>query len=476
MGCGASTECTPPSDSTTSPHIPAQFASVVKFYDSDGDPIVGSFTNSKGLKVVHYTWVPSDVCLDATSADRESVGRSPTVKGHVFLVHGYAGHARFEWLKHDLPDRPNASPVMSGSWVERFTEAGYVVSALDLQSFGCSEGWGGNRASVEEVDDLTRDVIQWITRLRSPVTKGELDDHIDEKTKARLQNQPAFLLGISLGGYIVIRAIQLLNMNRSISYLSSSPKNRSSISSGSGTMDGILADNTSSPPTTASSLPHSPASPDGGAARQPPIDGVIALCPMLSLEKLKKKLANRVLLPIAGIVSSFAPHLAIAEKEVNTNHPECEAAVDADPLTYKGKARARFAHSVLEAVDTVQRHAPHVFYRGEEAASSCEMVIPLLLVHSKHDTMCDPEGSKEFFKRVEEAYDPSDTAESEGERSERNSLSMTVKKGKVCELWELDSMWHFLSKEPETSLLQEQIIDNFFARVNGNCDIPLEKT
>eukprot|EP00919_Chromeraceae_sp_WS-2016_P010292 GHVR01024148.1.p1 GENE.GHVR01024148.1~~GHVR01024148.1.p1 ORF type:complete len:334 (-),score=73.40 GHVR01024148.1:214-1215(-) len=114
------------------------------------------------------------------------------------------------------------------------------------------------------------------------------------------------------------------------------------------------------------------------------LNSVIMISPMLSLEKIKRSCVNRMLLPIAEVVSRASPNLPVASAEPNVMHPEIDAVLQADPLVYSSKVRARMANEMLIAVSKIQSEAPH-------------MRIPFMIAHSKKDGMCEHEGSQTFF-------------------------------------------------------------------------------
>mmetsp|Transcript_2036 Transcript_2036/g.4612 ORF Transcript_2036/g.4612 Transcript_2036/m.4612 type:complete len:339 (-) Transcript_2036:123-1139(-) len=112
-----------------------------------------------------------------------------------------------------------------------------------------------------------------------------------------------------------------------------------------------------------------------------PYGGTILLAPMLSLEQLKQKPINKILLPLAGVISWLTPTARLAEKSM---HPEelMFKHFENDELNEKAlKVRSRVAAECLVGVETTRRNLHKI---------NC----PLLAIHSRHDTMTDPAGSE----------------------------------------------------------------------------------
>lgn len=155
------------------------------------------------------------------------------------------------------------------------------------------------------------------------------------------------------------------------------------------------------------------------------IDGIILLAPMLSLEQVKAKPINKVLLPFVSVLACVVPLLPIGAKAKNTFFPDIYEAYQLDPLTYCGKVRTSMSKECLGAVD-----------RAMECAA--QLTAPCLIFHSKIDTMTDPQGSAAFFEKLQQ-------------------------KDKTFTLLE-NGMWHALCKEPGQEELGQTAIDWVLAR------------
>lgn len=60
----------------------------------------------------------------------------------------------------------------------------------------------------------------------------------------------------------------------------------------------------------------------------PPAAGLVLLAPMLSLERLSQKGANKVMRPVADLLSWLIPTAAIVATERNTMYPELQECWD----------------------------------------------------------------------------------------------------------------------------------------------------
>ena len=113
-------------------------------------------------------------------------------------------------------------------------KAGYSLFALDHQGHGRSDYARGKRCYFERVQDLVNDFKRFVKLVRQEVG----------------QELPTFLLGMSMGGFVVVNAAM---------------------------QDENLA------------------------------DGVVLLAPMLSLDRLTARGINKVLLPLVTMISAFLP-------------------------------------------------------------------------------------------------------------------------------------------------------------------------
>eukprot|EP01068_Selenidium_serpulae_P017237 Selendium_serpulae@DN6364_c5_g1_i11.p1 len=209
---------------------------------------------------------------------------------------------------------------------------------------------------------------------------------------------------------------------------------------------------------------------------------------MLSVERITRRAANRVLLPMASILSSTMPHMPVGTIEKNERYPWIEEDKLRDPLVLHGKLPARLSLECMRIVDRAQRAAsligrltelpdprqvlsalgaPHseldeLFddddsesengdaanpqaaqqrFRRKDAApppwgsrplgAATHLPRSLLVVHSTRDTMCEPSGAIKFYNDCTEIQDKN--------------------------LMLLDDMWHYLPVEPGAEQLVARI-------------------
>tara|TARA_B100001142_G_scaffold33717_1_gene29900 strand:- start:1283 stop:2617 length:1335 start_codon:yes stop_codon:yes gene_type:complete len=210
---------------------------------------MGRFENAAGLSIAFYSW------------------EVPNPKGVVIFSHGHGVHATFELL--NSPKAPGIRTEYPGTWAESLNKAGYSLFALDHQGHGRSDYARGKRCYFERLQDLVNDFKRFVRLVRQEVG----------------QELPTFLLGMSMGGFVVVNAA---------------------------IEDENLA------------------------------DGVVLLAPMLSLDRLASRGINKVLLPLVTMISVFLPTLPVAETAKNIKFPHSQLEVEMDDLTYpSGVTRTR---------------------------------------------------------------------------------------------------------------------------------------
>ncbi|PHJ18588.1 phospholipase [Cystoisospora suis] len=356
----------------------------------------------------------------------------PNPRGKVVLVHGYGVHSRFEYLRHDHMN-PSTPPMYEGSWIHQLNQVQMSVHCLDHQSFGGSQGHKGKRGHVLELEHLPRDLIQFLHEQVLP---------------SQDSNLPIFVCGISMGGCVTARAIEIL---------------------GGGPTTSIKKPGR---PEEANSNEHADVSGTSteGSKQALPIRGAACLAPMFRLDRLKKK--HKIFLPSIKALSSLFPALEIGKPAKNQLYPFFEDMLHADPLCYTGKSRARMSHEMLRAVATVQEQAKYLTF-PDAAVKTSQSPLPLpvyvpetpalLIVHSQNDTFVDPEGSiivgatvhaklhgnSEVIEKYQGLYDQISSGETSVDHPDAN-------------LWLLDKMWHCLSKEhPDSDILIDRLINEW---------------
>ena len=111
---------------------------------------------------------------------------------------------------------------------------------------------------------------------------------------------------------------------------------------------------------------------------------------------------------------------------------KADDAMDDCTGVYTGKLRARVGHETLLATDRVRGAAPAV-------------TAPLLVVHARGDTMCDPAGSLEFHARAGS--------------SDKTFVYADAIDG-------VDEMWHGLTQEPGSDAVAEYVCSWLLARAS----------
>lgn len=98
----------------------------------------------------------------------------------------------------------------------------------------------------------------------------------------------------------------------------------------------------------------------------------------------------RRLAPLAARLAPTLPVMEPSRPGTLSRDPEIDRRWDADPLTYKGKLRARFGHQLQTAAIDTQRRLH-------------ELTLPLLIMHGASDHLTDPQGSILVHDRAQSA-------------------------------------------------------------------------
>ncbi|WIA30766.1 hypothetical protein OEZ86_000826 [Tetradesmus obliquus] len=146
--------------------------------------------------------------------------------------------------------------------------------------------------------------------------------------------------------------------------------------------------------------------------------GLLLLAPMISLEKLKRKGLNPILLKVAALLNWVIPTWPIVHTNKNNLFPDLQEDWDTNPVTYHYNTRVRMGVECNRMCDTVLREMH-------------QLACPLLVVHSIKDNMTDPDGSKMLVQAA---------------ASTDKTLHL------------VDNMWHVLTKEPGNQQLLQQCI------------------
>lgn len=153
--------------------------------------------------------------------------------------------------------------------------------------------------------------------------------------------------------------------------------------------------------------------------------GTVLLAPMVSLEKVSRAGLNPYLLPLSRLVSWLLPAAQVAKVHRNPLYPELQQEWDDDPLNFQGNTRAR---SAAEYLRVTRQMLPCLN----------EFTFPWICFHGEDDTLCDPDGSKQFFE---------------------------ASKSKDKELVSMPKMWHVLIKEPGNEKIITRIVEWVLQRI-----------
>ncbi|SOS77593.1 lysophospholipase, putative [Plasmodium sp. gorilla clade G1] len=347
----------------------------------DGTTSINSFYNRDGLLLRTYSWI---------------------VKGAIgifVLVHGLNSHIRFQFLRHNADIVSNDKVIIKDlddyyiykdSWIEKLNEKGYSVYGLDLQGHGESEGWENLRTNVKDFDDLVYDFIQYINIINDSVQSenednnsslnmiencaGDIDvyehntkeSHLFENVKdvngvsecdtiqvhscensVTKNNKhcpvPIYIMGLSMGGNIVLRALELLEKEIH-------PKKYMNIK------------------------------------------GCISLSGMIMLEKLSSvnSIKFKGVYDIMKFVGNHFPKNRLFKRFKFSKHPYINDLIYYDKLRYQKWITGQFAFQIFKAIENLR-----------EDINFIPKNIPLLFVHSKDDSVCSFEGAMEFYNDLD---------------------------------------------------------------------------
>ncbi|ANQ06060.1 Phospholipase [Plasmodium coatneyi] len=312
----------------------------------DGTPKHDSFLNKDGLLLRSYGWLVKNAI------------------GIIILIHGIKCHARLNFLRPNVEVISDDNVIVKDennyylyedSWVEQFNKHGYSVFGLDLQGHGLSDGYEKLSYHVKEFDDFAYDVMQYIRNIQDSINgsnggdprKGEdvsspfRDDKICERKAL-----PTYLVGISMGGSIALRMLQILGK---------SPNRRKSA--------GLH------------------------------ISGCISISPMITVKKMPSRnsfLFQYVYLPLSKCIADWFPTVRLINKYLYKKYPYVKYFIEYDKNRPKGGITCRFGYELLRTIDNLDNDIKHM-----------PKDIPVLIIHSKEDILCCYDGSLSFYNRID---------------------------------------------------------------------------
>ncbi|EUD64334.1 hypothetical protein C922_05273 [Plasmodium inui San Antonio 1] len=309
----------------------------------DEKPRLDSFFNKDGLLLRSYGWLAKNAI------------------GIIILIHGLGSHARLTYLRHNVEIVDNNKAILKDgnnfyvykdSWIEHFNKKGYSVFALDLQGHGLSDGWDNLKGNVKKFDDFAFDILQYITRIQESLAYGDNKDHAtsSDNINRRINKRrlPAYIMGISMGGNIALRTLQLLGKSRS------------------------------------------------DANKRLNIKGCICLSGMISVRLLTSPgspMYKLFLLPLSSIISDFFQNSRLISVLPSRRYPYINDILKFDRISIKGGITYRLGRELLNAMGNLDDDINHT-----------PRNIPILFIHSKDDPLCHWRGTVSFYRRVKVRY------------------------------------------------------------------------
>ncbi|ANQ06924.1 Lysophospholipase-like protein [Plasmodium coatneyi] len=309
----------------------------------DGKPRLDSFFNKDGLLLRSYGWLVKNAI------------------GIIILIHGLGSHARLTFLRHNVEIVNNNKAILKDgknfyvyedSWVEYFNKKGYSVYALDLQGHGLSDGYEKRNYHVNKFDDFAYDVMQYIARIQDSLPCGDSKDdatsdgNVDQGiNKKRL---PTYIMGISMGGNIALRILQLLGKSQS------------------------------------------------DANKMLNIKGCVSLSSMISVELLTSPGSytyQLFFLPLSNIISDFFKNSRLISVLPYQRYPYMNDILMFDKIRFKGGITYQFGRELLNAMANLDKDIGYTLTN-----------IPILFIHSKDDPFCYWRGVVSFYNRLKVRY------------------------------------------------------------------------
>ncbi|EKX73757.1 conserved hypothetical protein [Theileria equi strain WA] len=225
-----------------------------------------------------------------------------------------------------------------GSFIECLNNMGFSIYALDLQSHGLSEGFSGKRCLVNKFDDFAHDVIQFID-----IVKRNQFENKEEKWNPDLfthdtvnDGNKYYLGGLSMGGNIVIRTIQLFNKY-------SKSKTRL-------------------------------------------VDGLLCLSGMLNIDYHFSGYLKQASFPLIRFLAKIRPHWTLILEEAGQYAETISLFMRYhDPLYHSKRLPCKMVVTLFDATKTLERDM--LYYPKD---------LPTLVIHSTDDKTCDVKGARDF--------------------------------------------------------------------------------
>ncbi|OII73327.1 uncharacterized protein cubi_02539 [Cryptosporidium ubiquitum] len=404
-----------------------------------------------------------------------------TRKGTALLIHGYSSHTLSEYMnivenkdfelneikdsqsenkKNDPFYKSQFITSYNGSYIEYFNKKGYDVISLDLEGHGFSQGL---KCNTENLNNNCFNIIQMLKielLKHSGDQKNDLEKYQVSSYIWNNENQTNYDLKHDAKGkndkenefFLYSSKIHKVNLKDTTNYLKAKKCIHCSelecyfkdtfgekiILCGI-SMGGAIA-------LRLSELIGQTCEDDQNGFPDKSIVKclrsrmvcTVLLSPMLSLESVKKKALNRIMLPLLPITSYLFPNLQVGSR---THNPVCghiSSFSKYDPLYYNKRVKALMCKSLLNLTDIIRDNL-HYY----------PMDVPLLICHCVHDTMTDFEGSEKTIGYFNQIIKDINHCES----NEINTLAEFA-------LWPITckKMWHVLTRESGFQDLLEKIL------------------
>ncbi|SBS79877.1 lysophospholipase, putative [Plasmodium ovale] len=273
--------------------------------------------------------------------------------GIIILVHGLNSHVRLEYLRHNVIIQSNDKAILKDaenyyiykdSWIEHFNKKGFSVYGLDLQGHGQSDGWKNLRTNVKKFDDIVYDVIQYISRIHDMLcllkTKNTNSSIHDNITNTKIP--PFYIMGLSMGGNIVLRVLEILGKSK---------ENNNKLN----------------------------------------IRGCISLAGMISIDELATKTSYKYFyIPFSKLFATLFPSLRLTPSLYFKKHPYVNDIFSYDKYRSHKPITCKLGYELLNAIENLNSDMNHL-----------PKNIPLLFVHSRHDSACFFGGAQTFYNKID---------------------------------------------------------------------------
>ncbi|CDO64816.1 lysophospholipase, putative [Plasmodium reichenowi] len=302
-------------------------------------PFVESYYNRKGILLKSYSWLVKNAI------------------GIIVLVHGLSAHLRLQYLRLNvnvvnndyatLIDADNYY-IYEDSWIEEFNKNGYSVYGIDLQGHGESNGLDKLPLHIDNFDDYVYDIIDYMRRINNSIV---LEKSMQKNTsnKYTIENReellPMYLVGLSMGGNIVLRTLEILGKSNEIN---------SNLN-----IKGCIS-----------------------------LAGMISVRMVGSIDSIKYRYFY---LPVMKLFSRYFPTFRPGKKKFKfEKYPFVNDLLFYDKYRFKGRITNNLAREILVALDNLHNNIDDI-----------PKNIPILFIHSINDCLCLYEGTVSFYNKLQ---------------------------------------------------------------------------